>query len=318
MVLHEYGGTMQLETRPLPVANSPDETVIRVRAAGICHSDLHVAAGEIAGASRIPLVMGHEIAGEDAELGPVLVYAPWGCGSCRFCAETHEAICPDVAEAGIVNAGGYADHVVVPSRRFLVPIGDLDPAFAAPLGCGGLTPYRAVTHAVPQLARKGARALVIGAGGLGQFGIQYLRLLTDADVVVSDPAVDKRTRALELGAHEAVSPDDLGDDRFDAVLDFVGGQSTLEQAVARAERKGIVVLIGLFGGKVPFSLRDVRFETRLMSSMWGTIDQLREVVAIARRGDLESAYETLPLEQANEGHSRLRAGEVTGRLVLVP
>ena len=79
---------------------------------------------------------------EDEQLGNVLVYAPWGCGECRFCRATEEMICPDGREAGLFQDGGYAEYVRVPARRYLYPIGDLDPVQAAPLGCGGLTPYR--------------------------------------------------------------------------------------------------------------------------------------------------------------------------------
>ena len=141
----------------------------------------------------------------DEQLGNVLVYAPWGCGECRFCRATEEMICPDSREAGIFQDGGYAEYLRVPSRRYLYPIGDLNPIEAAPLGCGGLTPYRAVKHARDWLG-SGSRALVLGAGGLGQFGIQYLRLMTDAAVDVGDPSPQKRERALALGAEQSPHP----------------------------------------------------------------------------------------------------------------
>src|SRR5919197_1096714 len=118
-------------------------------------------------------------------------------------------ICPDGKEAGLFQDGGYAEYVRVPARRYIYPLGDLDPVSAAPLACGGLTPFRAVRHARRWLGRD-SRALVLGAGGLGQFGIQYLRLLTDAVVHVGDPSAQKRERALELGAEEAAAPEELG------------------------------------------------------------------------------------------------------------
>src|SRR5207244_5495389 len=103
----------------------------------------------------------------------------------------------------------YAEFVLVPARRYLYPIGDLDPVEAAPLGCGGLTPYRAVKHARDWLG-PGSRALVLGAGGLGQFGIQYLRLLTDATVHAGDPSAQKRERARGLVAEGAGAPGGRG------------------------------------------------------------------------------------------------------------
>jgi alcohol dehydrogenase, propanol-preferring len=197
VVLRTFNRPLELEERDIPQPRNKEESVLRVLACGVCHSDLHVVEHRFG--SELPLVLGHEIAAEDEQLGTVLVYAPWGCGECRFCRVTEEMICPDGREAGIYQDGGYAEYVRVPARRYLYPIGDLNPVEAATLGCGGLTPYRAVKHARGWLGR-GSRALVLGAGGLGQFGIQYLRRLTDAAVDVGDPSPQKRERALALGA----------------------------------------------------------------------------------------------------------------------
>ncbi len=314
MVLPAFHSPMTLEERAVPSAADGGE-IVRVRAAGVCHSDLHIAEGDF-GFVKPPVVLGHEIAGDHDRLGAVVVYAPWGCGTCKHCRESFEVMCERTEEAGIVHDGGYADHVRVPSDRFLVPIGDLDPVQAAPLACGGLTPYRAVKHVAPTL-RDGSRVLSVGAGGLGQFGIQYLKLTTDAEVTAVDSSEEKRARAIELGADFALPLDEV-EGRFDAVIDFVGAQSTLEQAARLVDRRGIVVLAGLFGGEIPFSFRSVPFEARLMTTMWGSIDELREVVAHAQRGDIRQTITTMPLEQANEAHAAVREGRADGRIVLLP
>jgi propanol-preferring alcohol dehydrogenase len=313
-VLRSFGEPLVLEERPVPEARGDDEVVARVLACGVCHSDLHAAEGLFA--SPLPLVLGHEITAEVEGLGNVLVYTPWGCGECRFCLASEEMICPDGKEAGLFQDGGYAEYVRVPSRRYLYPIGDLDPVTAAPLGCGGLTAYRAVKHALPFLG-PGSRALVLGAGGLGQFGIQYLRLLTDASVHAGDPSAQKRERARELGAEEAADPAEL-DGPYAAVLDFVGSNSSLEAAARLVDRQGIAVVIGLFGGRIPFGFGAVPHEARFMSSVWGSRDELGELIELARRERLEYTVETLPLAEAQEAHRRVRAGEFRGRLVLVP
>jgi propanol-preferring alcohol dehydrogenase len=196
---------------------SDGQVLVKVLACGVCHSDLHVVEGYFS-SSPLPLVLGHEITGELEDGQRVMVYAPWGCGECRFCQATEEMICPDGREAGMLQDGGYAEYVRVPAERYIYPIGDLDPITAAPLACGGLTAYRAVKHARPWLA-KGSRGLILGAGGLGQFGIQFARLLTDGSVVAGDPSAVKRERALELGAEAAADPGDL-EGPFDAVLDL--------------------------------------------------------------------------------------------------
>jgi len=314
VVLRSFHAPLELEERPVP-ATRDDEVLVKVLASGVCHSDLHVADGYFS-SSPLPLVLGHEIAGELESGERVLVYTPWGCGECRFCLATEEMICPNGREAGMFQDGGYAEYVRVPARRYIYPIGDLDPVQAAPLGCGGLTPYRAVKHARPWLG-PGSRALVLGAGGLGQFGIQYLRLMTDAAVDAGDPSAQKRARALELGAEAAADPAEL-EGPYDAVLDFVGSDDSLANAARLVDRKGVAIVMGLFGGTIPFGLGAVPHETHFLSSIWGSRDELAELIALAQRERLEYTVETMPLEQAQEAHERLRRGEASGRIVLVP
>ena len=143
----------------------------------------------------------------------------------------------------------------VAHRRYLAPLDGLDPVAAAPLACGGLTAYRAVRHGLDVLHRvgEGGRALVIGAGGLGQYAISYLRLMSDARVIALDTAEDKRGQAVLVGAHEAVAPDDeLAP--CDVIIDFIGADGTLAAAAATVARKGAVIVVGLAGGTTPFGL----------------------------------------------------------------
>lgn len=300
---------------PEPAA---DGEIIDVTACGVCHSDLHVVDGDFP--SPLPMILGHEVTGVHHQLGPVMVYAPWGCGSCRQCDEGLEMICADATEAGLFADGGYAERMRVPSSRYLAPLGELDPVDAAPLACGGLTAHRAVSHTLETLRDRGsgARALVVGAGGLGQYALRYLRLLTDAHVVALDLAADKRATALDLGAHEAVAPDD-DIERCDVVIDFIGAPTTLIDSVEHVAKRGMVVVVGLAGGRVPFGLGAVPHEARLMSSMWGSRTELDELLAFAHREPtIVQPVEVVPLASAQVAHDRLRAGDVRGRLVLTP
>jgi propanol-preferring alcohol dehydrogenase len=313
--LHSFNAPLVREEREIPTPTG-DEVLLRVTACGLCHSDLHIVDGRWP-AFPLPRVLGHEIAGFNEELGNVIVYAPFGCGTCEHCSRTEEVLCADVAEAGMVRDGGYAEHVLVPHRRFLYPIGDLDPAHAAPLACGGLTPYRAVRRTLALAGSRTPTVALIGAGGLGQFGIQYLHLLSDARVVVVDPAADKRARALELGVEAAAAPDEV-DGRYDAVLDFVGSDGTGDLSRTLVRQGGVVMQVGAYGGGTKVGLSLVPHESIWSLSLWGSRDELGDVIRIAARGDLQWQTETMPLDDVDEAHRRLRAGEVTGRLVLVP
>jgi alcohol dehydrogenase, propanol-preferring len=315
VVLDEVGGSLRVVERA-PVIREGWERV-DVTACGVCHSDLHVVEGLYP--SPLPLVLGHEVTGVHHELGPVMVYAPWGCGQCRMCTLGQEMLCPDGREAGLFQDGGYAEQMLVPSKKYLHPLGSLDPITSAPLACGGLTAFRAVRHALDVLRAAGpsAVATVIGAGGLGQFAVQYLRLLTDATVQVVDSSLAKQARARELGAHEAAGPDaPLANSHV--ALDFVGAQSTLELAGTTVHRQGLVVVVGLFGGRIPFGLGTVPHEARFMSSIWGTNDELGQLLALAQRETIHHSVETMPLSAANAAHERLRSGDALGRIVLVP
>jgi propanol-preferring alcohol dehydrogenase len=314
MVLVEANKPLVAQEREIPVAG-PGEEVVKVVACGVCHSDIHVADGHFGGPA--PIVLGHEVVGEHPELGRVLVYAPWGCRrpDCRQCNDGLEMICANSHEAGVVDDGGYAQYMRVPSRDYLIPIGDLDPVQTAPLACGGLTAFRAVNRVLPHLSHAGSKAVIIGAGGLGQFAIQFLKKLSGAELTVLDMADDKLAAALELGADHAVKalPEGV---KYDAIIDFVGANPTLAAAVKAVNRQGIIVVVGLAGGRLEFGVGVIPSETVLTSSIWGSLAELHELLDFVRRVGVTHTVETLPLDSAQEALDRLRRGDIRGRVVL--
>ncbi|HEX6355976.1 NAD(P)-dependent alcohol dehydrogenase [Actinophytocola sp.] len=318
-----------------------DEVLVRVLAAGACHSDLHVIdAAEDTFGFRPPFTLGHEIAGQVAAVGPaatgvevgapVAVYGPWGCGECARCEAGADNYCDrrgtlGWAGVGLGRDGGMAEYVLVPSARYLVPTGDLSPTQAAPLSDAGLTPY----HAVAALRLDpGSAVAVIGTGGLGHLAVQILRAITPARVL----AVDNRESALEL-AHESgaelatlarrdthrvlrAANHGVG---LDAVLDFVGSDSTMALAAASVRAGGDLVVVGSAGGQLTVGKGGrLPAGARVSLPFWGTRPELGAVVALAQAGRLRVTVEEFPLSAAPEALARLRAGTVRGRAVLVP
>ena len=313
-VLKKFSAPLDIEERVRPEPRG-QEVLVRVRGAGVCQSDVHIMEGHHPNVS-LPLILGHEISGEAEGLGEVLVYASWGCKSCDFCSKGEEQLCSKATEAGWIRDGGYAEYVIVPSEKYLLPLGGLDPIRAAPLADAGVTPYRAIRRIIPWL-QDDSKAVVVGVGGLGQFAIQYLRLLTSAYVIAVDLDDSKLRAALKLGASEVLPPNELTGP-VDAVLDFVGQDSTLELATRVVKKGGIVMQVGEGRGTLAFGMFHVPHETHFTTSIWGSLRDLSSVLDYARQGKIRWSVETLPLDKANEALLRVKKGDVSGRIVLVP
>jgi len=247
--LHAYGTALQIDEIPTPTPG-PGQVVVAIRGAGFCHSDIHVIDGEIPILPRMPLVLGHENAGVVASIGagvrtvkagdPVAIFGGWGCGQCSLCIMGHEQLCETPAWAGLsVHDGGYAEYLLVPAERYLVPLRSLNPSEAAPLTDAALTPYRAIKKALPFL-EPDHYALVIGLGGLGQYGLKLLKLLSGCPLIVVDVSDRKLDLARQMGAEHTFNGRDLDvierirevtrGHGVSASFDFVGTDATLDLA----------------------------------------------------------------------------------------
>lgn len=315
---------LSLEEVPLPEPRGA-EVRVRVAGCGVCRTDLHILRGEQTRV-RFPLTLGHEVAGWVDAYGPdladapplpigepVVVFGGWGCGECDECRAGEEQRCADGSSPGFQRDGGYAEALLVPSARHLVPLRNLDPVRAAPLADAGVTPYRAIRRAAPWL-RPGARVLLIGFGALGQFALQYLRRHERVVVAVRDTDPAKLHLARSLGAASA----DPGAGGFDVVFDLVGTDATLRDAAGAVRPGGLVMLVGEGGGELPVSFESPAVEASMTTAAWGSLDDLRAVVALAEDGELAWEVETIPLRDAALALQRLARGEVRGRIVLVP
>jgi propanol-preferring alcohol dehydrogenase len=335
--IHAYKKPLVIEDVPTP-RPEVGEVIVRVLGAGFCHSDLHVIDGDIQVLPHMPMILGHENAGRVSAVGQgvtsvkegdaVVVFGGWGCGRCDYCVSGLDQLCGDAQWCGLSKwDGGYAEYLRVPRERYLIKT-TLDPVRAAPLTDAALTPYRAIKKALPHLQPDHA-ALVIGVGGLGQYGLKLLRLLSGTPIIAVDSSPSKRMTALELGASLALDPEDpelahkiaaASKDGVSAAFDFVGSEETLATAIASTRTLGKVFQVGLAGGSARMKvLENTRFEVGFEATLWGTIKELREVVALVEDGRLTlNDSELQPLDKINEVYARLKRGDVKGRVIMTP
>jgi alcohol dehydrogenase, propanol-preferring len=319
----------------------PGQVLIKIGGAGVCHSDLHVLEAPAGStAFKLPFTLGHENAGWVEKLGsgangfavgdPVIVYGPWGCGSCANCRVGMENYCQNLGQikpGGLGVDGGMANYMVVPSTRFLIPLGKLDPREAAPLTDAALTSYHAVKRSV-HLLGPGSTAVVIGAGGLGQMAIQVLKALSGAATVIAvDTSPAKLETAKKMGADEVLPSGDGAVKRIkditrghgaDLVLDMVGVKPTLETATQISRVLGHVTIVGLGGGALPVNFHSPAKECSVASPYWGSIPELMEVISLAEAGKIKLLVEQFPLEKASEAYHLLHDGKIQGRAVILP
>jgi alcohol dehydrogenase, propanol-preferring len=323
----------------VPVPEPRGENVlIRIVGAGLCHSDLHLMGGESPIIPSFPFTLGHENAGTVAAVGenvqavqigdPVVVFGGWGVKSDRFTRIGQEQLSNMNTWAGIGQPGGYADYLLVPTYRYLLPAQGLDLVEAAALTDAGLTPYRAVKKLVPAVY-PGSTVVIIGCGGLGQFGVQYARLLLPAatTVVAVDVDPQKLEMVRNLGAEVVVNSRNedpvqrikelTGGEGAQGVVDFVGADATLRQAYQSAGRLARVVVVGLAGGILPFTTQSLN-EVEVTTSSWGSIQELSEVLALARKGLLRTHIQRVGFDEMNQTFDKLAHGQIEGRAVLVP
>ncbi|MEV5956082.1 NAD(P)-dependent alcohol dehydrogenase [Streptomyces sp. NPDC051987] len=341
--LVEWGEPPELRDVPVPEPG-PGQVLVKVGGAGACHSDLHImdAPGPPpAFTTPLPFTLGHENAGWVERAGPgvtgfapgdaVIVYGPWGCGLCADCREGRENYCRTSGGQGGGLGGGYdggmAEYLLVPSSRFLIPLGTLDPRQAAPLSDAGLTSYHAVRRSL-HLLGPGSTAVVIGAGGLGQMAVQLLRALSSATTIVAvDTDAGKLDTARRMGADETLLSGDqavtrirdmTGQHGAELVLDMVGLDPTLRMAAQVARVLGHLTVVGLGGGALPVDFASPPHECAVAAPYWGSIPELMDVVTLAQQQKVRLLVEHFPLERAPEAYQLLRTGKIQGRAVITP
>ncbi|MBL8705099.1 MAG: alcohol dehydrogenase catalytic domain-containing protein [Rhodospirillales bacterium] len=343
----ECGCPLKLFERPTPTPQGT-EVLLRVLAAGVCHSDIHFWDGvyDMGGGKQLkltergitlPLTMGHESVGEVIALGPDargvkigdrrLVY-PWiGCGQCPVCTRGEENLCTKPKFIGVHRPGGYSDHLIVPHARYLMEIGSLSPEEAAPLACSGVTTFSALKKVEATL--KTEPTLIIGAGGLGLMCLSLMKAMGAKGAIVADIDPAKREAATKAGALatvDAKSPDavkqvmEAAGGPIWAAIDLVGAESSARLGIDSLVKGGKLVIVGLYGGAVTIStpLFPMKAMT-IQGSYVGSPSELQELLNLVQKARPPRIPMTIrPLREANAAITDLKAGRQIGRAILVP
>lgn len=343
--LVEFGAPLEARDRPMPEPEGT-QVLLRIRRSGVCHSDLHIAdgyfdlgeEGQLRMADRgmkLPMALGHEMVGEvvavggdakDSIVGKTMMIFPWiGCGVCIACDEGRENDCTTMRALGVARDGGYATHVLTDHPKFLIDVDDMDLDIIAPYACSGLTVYTALKKVGAM--RDGEWLAVMGVGGLGLNGIAIARAMGFQKIVAIDVDDTKLKAATEMGADAVLNAS--AEDAVQAlrnvtgaqlmgVLDTVGAPTTSRLAVHVLAKTGRYVVVGLYGGdfKMPLPWLPQKSLT-VRGSYVGNCKDLRDLVGLVRAGKVKQIpIEIRPLASANETLDDLRAGRITGRVVL--
>jgi NAD+-dependent secondary alcohol dehydrogenase Adh1 len=333
-----YHQNLQLAEVPIPTPTGPFDVVVKIGGAGVCRTDLHILEGQWAEKSQVqlPYTIGHENAGWVHAIGSavtnvregdkVIVHPLITCGLCRACRTGDDVHCEASSFPGIDTNGGYAEYLKT-SARSVVKIDEaLEPADVAALADAGLTAYHAAAKAARRLTPRD-RCVIIGAGGLGHIGIQVLKALSPAELIVVDRNPEAVKLAVSIGAHHGVVADGshveqvlelTGGNGAEAVIDFVGEGGSTSEGVRMLHRAGDYHVVG-YGEDINVPTIDIiSTEISFIGNLVGSYNDLCELMALAARGAVTLHTAKYRLDDFQSAIEDLDAGSVRGRAILIP
>ncbi|MGL4618540.1 zinc-dependent alcohol dehydrogenase family protein [Chroococcidiopsis sp.] len=323
MILEAQGKPLRVAELPIPQPNS-QQVLIRVRACGVCRTDLHIVDGELT-QPKLPLVLGHQIVGTVAAVGEQVqqfqigdrVGVPWlghTCNCCRYCLSGRENLCDYAQFTGYQIDGGYAEYTVA-DAQFCFPIPEGYPDLqAAPLLCAGLIGYRSY-----RMAEDAKTIGFYGFGAAAHILIQLARY-QGREVYAFTRAGDVKGQefALNLGAVWAGSSEDLPPVPLDAAIIFAPIGSLVPTALRAVVKGGVVVCAGIHMSNIPSFPYEILWEERVLRSVANlTRRDGEEFLALAPQVPVRTEVQPFPLVQANEALDALRSGKINGAAVIV-
>jgi len=330
-VVEKFGEPLVVREVPIPTPG-PGQALVEVFATGVCHTDLHAVDGDWPIKPTLPFTPGHEGAGIVAVVGPGVTHLKEGdrvgiawlhsaCGHCEYCLSGWETLCLEQQNSGYSVNGSFAQYALGQADYLGRIPKNLPFVDAAPILCAGVTTYKGLKQTG---ARPGEWVVISGVGGLGHVAIQYAKAM-GLHVAAVDLGPEKMALASKLGAE--ITIDASTQDPAKEIQKQIGGAHgvlvtavsliAFKQAVGMLRRGGTCVLNGLPPGEFPVSIFDIVLNgNTIRGSIVGTRLDLEEALAFAAEGKVKATIETLPLECINDVFSRLKRGQVNGRVVL--
>ncbi len=334
-----YHKNLEMKEVPVPTPTGPFDVVVKIGGAGVCRTDLHILEGQWAEKNpdlQLPYTIGHENAGWVDAVGSavsnvregdkVILHPLITCGLCRACRSGDDVHCEASAFPGIDTNGGYADYLKT-SARSVVKIDDsLEPSDVAALADAGLTAYHAAAKAARRLTPRD-KCVIIGAGGLGHIGIQVLKALSPAELIVIDRNPEALKLAEAIGADHGVVADGTqvdqvqsltGGNGAETVVDFVGEGGATAEGVAMLRRAGDYHVVG-YGENIDVPTIDIiSTEINFIGNLVGSYNDLCDLMALAARGAVNLHTQKYALDDFQSAIDDLDAGNVRGRAILTP
>lgn len=325
MTLDRPGETLRPVRYDRPPEPAAGQVLLRVKACGVCRTDLHVVDGELT-RPKLPLVPGHEIIGMIEAIGegvePMHIgqrigvpWLGWTCGECEYCRSGRENLCDRASFTGYQIDGGYATHALANARFcFAVPDGYAD-VEAAPLMCAGLIGYRSL-----KMAGKAKRLGLYGFGAAAHIAAQVARYRGQEVYAFTQPGdANGQGFARSLGAVWAGGSDESAPEKLDAAIIFAPVGALVPAALKAVGKGGIVVCAGIHMSDIPAFPYHILWGERTVRSVANlTRGDGEEFLALAPRVPVHTAVTRFPLLQANEALTQLREGRFEGAAVLVP
>lgn len=330
-IVTQLGQPLEIREEPVPSIGA-GQVLVRVRASGVCHTDLHAAMGDWPVKPTAPFIPGHEGVGEVAEVGLGVTHlkegdrvgVPWlhtACGRCEHCSGGWETLCESQQMTGYTVNGGYAEYVAA-DADYVGRIPDsLDFGPASPVLCAGVTVYKGLKETE---VRPGQWVAISGIGGLGHMAVQYAKAM-GMHVVAVDIAEDKLALAKRLGADEVIDASKV--DPAKEVTNQLGGvhgvlvtavsTQAFAQATGMLRRHGTMSLVGLPPGDFPLPIFEVVLKRiTIRGSIVGTRLDLTESLAFAAEGSVKTTFAWDKLDNINAVFDRMKTGDIDGRVVL--